>query len=417
MQIVIVSDFAETNGGAAKVAVTSARGLAEADVAVTYVCGSAPVSPVLSHPRIDVRCLDLADVWRKRNPLAAAQEAIWYRRARTALEEILADLPADETVVHFHQWTKAFSPSVLSVPVRRGLPSVVSLHDYFLVCPNGAYYRYAHAAPCERRPMSLSCVASRCDRMSYAHKAVRVLRQAATARAVQGAGATMSVLNVTRFAAEVVDPFIAKDHARFTVRSPVDVERGSPVPVTENNSFVFAGRLTEEKGVRLLAEAARDAALELTICGDGPLLAELRRLGPPIECTGWLDAAALSAALRHGRALVFPSTWYETGGLVVAEALAQGIPVIASRSTGAAAWIENGVNGFLIEPGDASALRAAMMALTDDDIARWMSERAYELYWAKPSNKEAHTEQLLAVYREVLAQHRSRNAQLPAGSA
>jgi glycosyltransferase involved in cell wall biosynthesis len=227
----------------------------------------------------------------------------------------------------------------------------------------------------------------------------------------------MSVLNVTPFAAEVAGPFIPRDHARFTVRSPVDVARSSPVPVVKNTSFVFAGRLTPEKGVRLAAEVARDAGLKLTICGDGPLLDELRRFGPPIECTGWLDSTAMSDALRCARALVFPSTWYETGGLVVAEALAQGIPVIASRSTGAAAWIENGVNGFLIDPGNANALRAAMIALTDPETAQRMGHQAFHLYWAKPSTKQAHTEELLAVYRTVLAEHRFRNTQRTARSA
>src|SRR5262245_59375677 len=76
MRVVIVSDFGEVNGGAAKVAVTSARGLADAGVPVTFVCAMAPISPVLSHPRIAVRCLGFENVWG-RNVLAAAMQGIW----------------------------------------------------------------------------------------------------------------------------------------------------------------------------------------------------------------------------------------------------------------------------------------------------------------------------------------------------
>ena len=82
------------------------------------------------------------------------------------MEAILRRLPRDETVVHFHQWTKSFSPSVLSVPSRLGMPALVSLHDYFLACPNGAYYRFSDRVPCSLTPMSIPCLAARCDSRS-----------------------------------------------------------------------------------------------------------------------------------------------------------------------------------------------------------------------------------------------------------
>ncbi|HXJ00764.1 MAG TPA: glycosyltransferase [Micropepsaceae bacterium] len=415
MQIVIVSDFGAVNGGAAKVAVSSARGLADAGVPVTYVCAVAPISPLLDHPRIAVRCLDFGNVWGRGNPLAAAAQGIWFRRARTALEEILAPLTAGETIVHFHQWTKALSPSVLAAPAAHGLPSVVSLHDYFFVCPNGAYYRYAEAKPCNVAPMSASCIGTQCDRHSVVHKAVRTLRQSATSRAASQAGSSLSVLNMSPFAARVMDRFIPQEHGRYVVRSPVEIDRGPPVPVADNDSFLFVGRLTEEKGVRLLAEVARDAGLPLTIAGDGPLLSELKQFGGKVNCTGWLDGAALSNTMRRARALVFPSTWYETGGLVVLEALAQGIPVIVSRNTGAAEFIEDGANGYLIDPGDAAGMRAAMLNLTDNARASRMGAEAYRRYWAAPQTIQVHTEKLLSVYRAILTEHRLRTA--PVGHA
>ena len=67
---------------------------------------------------------------------------------------------------------------------RLGLPAAVTLHDYFLACPNGAYYRYRDAKPCALRPLSAACVMTQCDRVGYAHKAVRVARQIATGRAI-----------------------------------------------------------------------------------------------------------------------------------------------------------------------------------------------------------------------------------------
>src|SRR5215471_3546497 len=109
VQVVIVCDFGDVNGGAAKVAIGSAVALANAGVSVTYVCAFGPVSAQLKHERIAVHCFDFGSVWDQHNPLAAASQGIWFGRARSALEGIIATMNADQTVVHFHQWTKAFS--------------------------------------------------------------------------------------------------------------------------------------------------------------------------------------------------------------------------------------------------------------------------------------------------------------------
>lgn len=411
MHVVIVCDYGEINGGAAKVAVMSAYGLAESGFAVTYVCAIAPVSALLDHPRIAVRCLGLESVWEKRNPLAAAVQGIWNGRAKTALEGILESLPADETVVHFHQWTKALSPSVLTAPLRFGLPSIISLHDYFIVCPNGAYYRFPQAAPCRLVPMSARCIAAHCDSRSYAHKLVRVLRQWATRAALARCGTSLNILGVSPFAEQVIDQFIPERHARFVVRSPIEIAREPPVPVARNSDFVFVGRLTEEKGVRLLAEVARQARLPLTIVGDGPLLQDLKEFGGTVRCTGWLDSAALAGVLKRARALVFPSTWYETGGLVVLEALARGIPAIVSRITAPVDFVADGGNGYVIDPNDRAALLDRMRSLVDDSVAARMGAEAHRRYWADPQTAEVHASNLVAVYRNLLSGRRLRTGQ------
>jgi glycosyltransferase involved in cell wall biosynthesis len=405
MRIVIVSDFGEVKGGATKVAVTSARGLADAGVPVNFVCAVSPVSAMLSHPRITVHCLGLGNVWERANPLAAAMQGIWNGKARRELEKILDDIAGDETVVHFHQWTKALSPSVLMAPLKRELPSVASLHDYFLACPNGAYYRYPEGVPCQLAPLSRPCITAHCDRNSRAHKVVRILRQYATRHATARAGASLAVLSVSSFAKRVMDGFLPTAHPRFVVQSPVPVVKATPADVARNAPFAFVGRLTEEKGVRLLADVAMESGLPLAITGDGPLRAALSRLGGQIRCTGWLDDAAVLTAMRQARALVFPSAWYETGGLVVLEALAQGVPVIVARDTAAADYVVDGENGYVVNAKDRTALKERMLSLMDDARAARMGAEAYRRYWSEPRTLETHTGNLLSVYRSILSAH------------
>lgn len=411
MHIAIVCDPGHVDGGAAKVAIASARGLADAGIAVDFICTFGPFAPELDHPRIRIHCLNMASVWERANILAAAAQGIWNGAARTALDNILRTLPR-ETIVHFHQWTKSFSPSVLAAPARAGLPALVSLHDYFLACPNGAYYRFGEAKTCSVAPLSGACLAAACDSRSALHKAVRVARQYATVRALNQAGPSLNLLSVSPFAERVMDGFIPARHRRFVVRSPIAIERSDPVPVAENTEFIFVGRMTPEKGVPLLAQVAQRNGLPMTFVGDGPLLANIKTMGPSIHCTGWQDSAGVEAVLRRARALVFPSTWYETGGLVVLEALARGIPALVSRTTAAADFITDGENGFLIDPGDADQLETCLRRLADDSLAEKMGHAAYERYWANPQSLAVHVTKLLEVYGAILTmQH------LPADAA
>jgi glycosyltransferase involved in cell wall biosynthesis len=407
MHLVFVCDPGFVDGGASKVAIFSARGLAERGIPVSYVCARGPISPLLSHPGIQVHCLNFESVWNETSPLTAAARGIWNGRARTALEDILDPLPRDQTIVHFHQWTKALSPSVLMAPEKYALPSVVSLHDYFLGCPNGAYYRFPEGTPCAKKPMSAGCIVSRCDSRSHLHKMIRVLRQIGTDMAVRRAGSSLSVINVSSFAGNVTEAFISKEHKRHLVLYPVEMAREDPVPVKDNSEFIFVGRLTKEKGVRQLAEAARRTGLPLTFVGDGPLTNEIRALGGNIKCTGWVDSKAVRAAMNRARALVFPSTWYETGGLVALDAIARGIPVIVSKVTAPSDLIEDGVNGYVIDPNDAGQLDMCLLALADGARAERMGKAAFARYWAKPQTADAHIANLITVYETILRERDS----------
>ena len=402
MNAVIVCDYADVNGGAAKVAIESARGLAEAGHWVVFVFAVGPVSAALSHPRISLRQINVPDVWKRANRLAAAVQSVWNVKARHALEGILGDLSPSQTVVHFHQWTKALSPAVLLAPRKRGFVAIATLHDYFIGCPNGAYYLYPKARPCTLRPLSVACVLTACDRISYGHKAVRIVRQLATHWALLRSGESLAFLNVSAASARIVERLSKGQRPRYVVRSPVSVAKEPPVAVADNSEFVFVGRLTEEKGIRALAALARKAGIPLTIIGDGPLLAELKTLGGTVKCTGWLDGEKLTAALRNARALVFPSRWYETTGLVVLEVLARGVPAVVSGRTAAVDFVDHGENGLIFDPDDEAQLLECLCVLGADSTAARMGREAYRRYWAAPLLRSAHTRMLETVYREIL---------------
>jgi glycosyltransferase involved in cell wall biosynthesis len=140
--------------------------------------------------------------------------------------------------------------------------------------------------------------------------------------------------------------------------------------------------------------------------GDGPIAPRLREQYPEARLLGWLEPAAVRAAMRAARTLVFPSLWYEGLGLTALEAKAMGTPVIVSDICAAREQIADGAEGLWFTSGDAASLASALERVKDDALVARLSRAAYESCWREPPTLARHVEQTLAVYDEVLARRR-----------
>lgn len=138
--------------------------------------------------------------------------------------------------------------------------------------------------------------------------------------------------------------------------------------------ILYVGRLVTEKGICTLIEAFRTqtTAAELVLAGEGPLLPKLRQyvstngLSHKVKFLGYVPSSSLRSVLLESSLLVMPSTWQEPLGLVLLEAMACGVPVVASAVGGAPEVVADGVNGYLVPPGDADALAGAIDRVLGD---------------------------------------------------
>ena len=150
---------------------------------------------------------------------------------------------------------------------------------------------------------------------------------------------------------------IDTDRFRPTLRSPAMRDRlsgGHP----DDFLALYVGRIAKEKGVDQLRDALRDQpGVRLALVGGGPELDQMRAYyaGTPSVFTGFLDGDELVAAFASADALLFPSTT-ETFGLVALEAMACGVPVIASMSGGLVDILEDRVNALVFDPSDPRSL-------------------------------------------------------------
>jgi len=401
--IIILDDYAMSAGGSSSVAIASAFGLVARGLRVTYFSCVGPVAARLRGvPGLEVICLQQPELARDPHRVRAFFSGLRNTRAVDALRGLLAARDPRRTVVHVHTWMKALSPFALQSVVAQDFPLVVTLHDYFIACPNGGFFEYPTGRICHRRPLSLSCLGCNCDRRNYAQKLWRSARTLVQNRWLALPGRITRYIGVSDFSAGILRPHLPPHAAVSVLRNPVECVDEGPAPVAGNRSFVFVGRLVPEKGVRLFAEAVAQAKVPAVFVGDGELLPELRRLCPHARFTGWLDPAAIRAELRDARALVLPSLWYETLGLVAIEAAAAGVPSIVADGCAATDYIRHDENGLHFSHGTAASLATVMRVAAEDDslIAR-LGAAAYRWYWDEPWTVDRHVAGLLQIYETL----------------
>jgi glycosyltransferase involved in cell wall biosynthesis len=153
----------------------------------------------------------------------------------------------------------------------------------------------------------------------------------------------------------------------------VDIEIFAPDPTAhrEKDLAVFVGRLTPEKGLATLVDAAaRVPNLRLRLVGEGTEREALTRraavAGVPIEFTGTVPNAALPKLLRAASVFVLPSR-YEGQPKALLEAMACGLPVVGSDVPGIAEVVRHHETGWLCRPGDAAGLADALATLIGDE--------------------------------------------------
>jgi glycosyltransferase involved in cell wall biosynthesis len=165
--------------------------------------------------------------------------------------------------------------------------------------------------------------------------------------------------------------------------------------------------LVKRKGVDQALAAARLLDLPLWIAGDGPLRQRVERAAlesdGKVRYVGWADRRGMARLLAGARSLWLPSLWAEPFGIAGLEALAAGVPVVASRVGGVAEWLDNGVSSFLVPPGEVGALAAAARRLeTEPGLAAEMG-RAGAGRVARDFAPGLLMDELLAACREALA--------------
>lgn len=403
MQVIVVNDHLTPDGGADVVAVASARALADEGVDVTLLVGERSPGDGAVPPRVRLVCTGQSDLQSNPQRLGAALQGLWSERAARVLRELLAEHDPRSTVVHLHSWTKSLSASVVRSAQQAGFPLVLTLHDYFSACPNGAFYDFQRGAVCHKQPMSWDCISTHCDSRRYGYKLYRVARHAIQAHAGGLPGRIRDFIVVSRFSERVLGTHLPATARLHHVRNPIDVPRSEAADVAGNGAFVMAARMLQPKGQWIFLEACEQAGVEAVCIGDGPQLAPLRKRFTKVRFTGQLPRADVLREMRAARAFVMPALWYETQGIVVDEAASMGVPCIVADGCAASESIDHEHTGLLVASGDVQDLARALRRLWHEPaLAARLGANAHAAFWRAPPTLQRHATDLLAVYGRML---------------
>jgi len=286
--------------------------------------------------------------------LESARVAVWNRSSYRELRSIIREEQPD--VVHFHNTFPLISPAGYYAAKSEGVPVVQSLHNYRLICPNALFFRQGHACEdCQGKIVPWPGVLHACYRGSHPATAV--------------VATMLSAHRLLRTWTKMVDVYIAlTDFARHRfieehlpagkVMVKPNFLHPDPGPGRIQNPYaMFVGRLSVEKGIDTLTEAwgRLETRVPLRILGDGPLANTAAEASRRIAEVAWLGRQPREETLRllsGAQFLVFPSQCYENFPLVVAEAFACGVPIIASDLGSMSSLVAHGRTGLLFRPGD-----------------------------------------------------------------
>ncbi|MHC1789500.1 glycosyltransferase [Solidesulfovibrio sp.] len=333
--------------------------------------------------------------------------AVWSLEAKRALHHLLDDLgPVDiGYILNIYNY---MSPSVITVFKERGIPVVMRLGDYHLLCLN---YQLLHDnRPCQR------CLAG-----GYWQGMVRrCVKGSLPASLVRGAAMYFQRMvgvydQVDAFVAPcsfMRDKLVAGGFPAGRIHViRQGVETDAPPPTGEKGDYIlYFGRLSSEKGLDTLLEAyqnlAPDADLVLAGRGQDDYETYLKSLVRPdytrrIRFAGFVAGPALSGLVARALLSVTPSRWYDNAPLAVLESAVLGTPVLAAAIGGIPELVEDGITGRLFAPDSVTDLTAKLAAMLADRASLATMGQAARQRALDSSSLDTHLTQLVALFETL----------------
>ena len=266
-------------------------------------------------------------------------------------------------VVHVHNFLPILTPSIFTACKEQGIPVILTLHNFRLLCSNGLLYRdEAICEKCITKKWALPAIQHGCYQESKLKSVFPVLSNGLHSSLDTWAKQIDKVIFLTEFSKEI----FLRSHIRFKP-SQIEIKpnfvEDYGFTYEKEDYFLFVGRLSLEKGILEVIAACIKNGTRLKVAGTGPLMDHIKKISLEhsyIECLGFQNTAQLQGLYLKAKALITASKMYETFGLVIIESFSYGTPVLTPQSGTASTIVTHGVNGICYDATEGDSLVTAI---------------------------------------------------------
>jgi glycosyltransferase involved in cell wall biosynthesis len=328
----------------------------------------------------------------------------WSKRSYNDVTKLIRTRRPE--IAHVHNYFPLLSPAVIWACHDQGVPVVLTLHNYRMLCCNGIFHRNGdHCHECVEhgpwRGVRYGCVnnskaqTAAAARMIQTHQRLKTWQDAVTI-----------YIGLTEYG---IKPFLEMGIPRDKIEIKPHFIDPDPGVGRDLGYALFVGRLIENKGVRQLVDVwSTIDNLPLKIVGEGPLGAELREqaaaMGANIQFLGLQPSDEVLQQLHGARVLLVPSLHREGFPRVVTEGLACGVPIIASNVEPLPSIVQDGDTGLIFAARNLADLQAKIEQMNDDVEARQRMRHAARVDYENNYNADSNYQRLVDIYRQAIAQ-------------
>jgi glycosyltransferase involved in cell wall biosynthesis len=309
-------------------------------------------------------------------------------------------------IIHVHNFVPIASPAVFFVAKRNKIPVVLTLHNYRLICPSATLFHNGKIY--ERSVHSwfpFDAVLKGVYRDSIMQTAALAVMMVFHNLIGTWKYKVNTFIVLTEFArTRFLDAALRVSAQNFLLKPNFIPDPGKG-PDDRDNTFLYVGRLSKEKGIETLLKAFRLTDASLTILGDGPMRKEVEAsaaTSPNIRYLGFQKKDVILEYLKKSTALIFPSVWFEGFPITILEAFATGTPVVGSKIGSIAEIVTDNFNGLHFAPGKEHELVRKIDQLRQPGLAKKLSDNArqtYELNYTPEKNYKT----LMDIYHHTIS--------------
>ncbi|WP_207532067.1 glycosyltransferase [Desertivirga arenae] len=332
--------------------------------------------------------------------------APWNFEATSKLRKKVKEFKPD--VIHIHNWHFAASPAIIRAAKNMGIPVVMTLHNYRLLCPSAnLFFDGKIFTDSLKKGFPWKAVFKKV----YRNSAVQTFWLSFVLQLHRGIGTWKKVDQYIALTDFGKDLFL-KSNLRLNTDQVVTkgnfvLDNGFAMEGRQKH-FLYVGRLTKDKGIEVLLNAFSKTNAELKIIGDGPLkdqVLEAAKENPRIIYEGLKKHSEIDAEMKKASALIFPSVWYEGMPMTILEAFSSGTPVIASNLGAMKSLITDCYNGLLFEAGNDLSLERTIeqwehLEKGEKENYRLAARRTFEQHYTPERNLNS----ILSIYKKTIDQ-------------